>query len=221
MCGRYYLADARNMKERFNVKDVAEWLTSRYNIAPTQEVPAVIEDEGRRLVRFKWGLKPYWARDRALGSGLINARAETVDVKPSFKESFKRRRCLLPASGFFEWKKAGKKKVPFRIGLSNWELFAFAGLWSSWKTPEGETAATCAIITTPANALVARIHHRMPVILPREAEGLWLDPHTPDTDLLKELLKPYPEGQMAMHRVSTLVNSPGNDNPRLLEPVEN
>lgn len=218
MCGRYYLADARNMKERFNVKDAAEWLTSRYNIAPTQEVPAVIEEGGRRLARFRWGLRPYWARDRA-GSSFINARAETVDVKPSFKESFKRQRCLLPASGFYEWKQEGRNKVPYRIGLTGGELFAFAGLWTSWKTPEGTVTATCAIITTTANALVAGIHHRMPVILFQEDEELWLDP-TAGPHRLKEALRPYPGERMAAYRVSTLVNSPKNDSPRLLDPEE-
>ncbi len=220
MCGRYYLADVQTMKERFGVRDVAEWLTSRYNMAPSQEVPAIIEDHGRKLVRFRWGLKPYWAGDKAMGSGMINARAETVDNKPSFRHSFRKQRCLIPASGFYEWRKEGQKKVPFRIGLSSWEPFAFAGLWATWKSPHGEVTESCAIITTAANTLVAKIHQRMPVILPREWESTWLDPGISDLKLLKELLRPYPAGLMACHEVSTRVNSPKNDHPDILKPVK-
>lgn len=222
MCGRYYLADVKNMRERFGVKDIMEWLTSRYNIAPSQEVPAIIADEetGRRLLRFRWGLKPYWSRDKAMGSGLINARAETVDTKPSFRNSFQRRRCLIPASGFYEWKKEGQQKLPYRIGLAGEDLFAFAGLWDSWVSSEGENHQSCAIITTTANPLVAQVHDRMPVILPRDSEDIWLDGKMADLGLLKELLKPYPADAMVLYEVSPRVNSPRNDEPGLLEPLK-
>jgi putative SOS response-associated peptidase YedK len=222
MCGRYYLADVKNMRERFGVKDIMEWLTSRYNIAPSQEVPAIIDDSAaeRKLVRFKWGLKPYWARDRAM-AGMINARAETVDTKPSFKNSFRRRRCLIPASGFYEWKKEGQTKIPFSIGLKGQDLFAFAGLWDSWVSSAGEKYESCAIITTAANPLVARVHERMPVILPRESESIWLDGSITDMGLLKELLKPYPAEEMTLYEVSSRVNSPKNDEPGLLKPIKN
>ena len=218
MCGRYYLADVKSLKERFNLKDVAEWLNSRYNIAPSQEVPGIVEDDGRRLVRFKWGLIPHWAKKP--GTGLINARSETADVKPSFRHSFKKQRCLLPASGFYEWKKEGGKKLPFCMGLASREPFAFAGLWSTYQSTGGERIETCAILTTSANGLVARIHERMPVILPREAEDLWLDPRVTDSGLLKRVLKPFPEDLMSLHRVSTLVNSPRNQGPSLLDPLD-
>jgi putative SOS response-associated peptidase YedK len=222
MCGRYYLADVKNMRERFGVKDIMEWLTARYNIAPSQEVPAIIADTPaeRRLVRFKWGLKPYWARDKSMSSGMINARAETVDTKPSFKNSFVRRRCLIPASGFYEWKKEGQQKIPFRISMAGGELFAFAGLWESWASPAGEKHESCAIITTKANPLVAQVHERMPVILPRESESIWLDGSIADTEFLKSLLKPYSAEGMTMHEVSPLVNSPKNDEPGLLDPPQ-
>lgn len=223
MCGRYYLADVKNMRERFGVKDILEWIISRYNIAPSQEVPAIITDPlaKRKLVRFRWGLKPYWARDRAMAAGMINVRAETVDTKPSFRNSFRRRRCLIPANGFYEWQKVGQKKVPFRIGLTGWDLFAFAGLWDSWVSSAGEKYESCAIITTTANPLVAQVHDRMPVILPRESEGTWLDGSITDMGLLKELLKPYPADQMTLYEVSPRVNSPKNDGPGLLDRATN
>jgi putative SOS response-associated peptidase YedK len=223
MCGRYYLADVKNMRERFGVKDILEWLISRYNIAPSQEVPAIIADPlaERKLVRFKWGLKPYWARDRAMASGMINARAETVDTKPSFKNSFRRRRCLIPANGFYEWQKEGQRKIPYCIGLTGWDLFAFAGLWDSWVSAAGEKYESCAIITTKANPLVAQIHDRMPVILSRESEAMWLDGSIASMEPLKELLKPYPAEQMTLYEVSPRVNSPKNDEPGLLNPTKN
>ncbi len=223
MCGRYYLADVQNMRERFGVKDILEWLISRYNIAPSQEVPAIIADPlaERKLVRFRWGLKPYWARDRAMAGGMINARAETLDTKPSFKNSFRRRRCLIPANGFYEWQKEGQKKIPYCIGLAGWDLFAFAGLWDSWVSSAGEKYESCAIITTKANPLVAQVHDRMPVILSRESEDIWLDGSITHMGHLKELLKPYPAEQMTLYEVSPRVNSPKNDEPGLLVPTKN
>ncbi len=221
MCGRFSLFDMFGLEVRFNI-NLPESLVPSYNIAPSQEILAIIggggEQERYRAQLLRWGLIPFWARDADASKKMINARAETVEKKASFKESFARRRCLIPADGFYEWKKEEGRKRPYRITLHNGELFAFAGLWDEWSSPRGETIKSCAIITTLANKLVEPVHDRMPVILAREAEAAWLDPRT-ELPALKELLQPYPPQFMECYEVSAIVNSPRNDRAEVVEPL--
>ncbi len=219
MCGRYYLADAEKISRRFALREESDWLKPRYNIAPSQEIPVIIKDGGRRLVRFAWGLVPFWSRGKLRDRGIINARAETVAGKPSFGHAFRRQRCLIPAEGFFEWKKTGNQKTPYRIGLKDEELFAFAGLWDSLKLPDGNLYYSCTIITTVPNDLVAMLHQRMPVILSREGEDAWLNTEPAHALALQKYLTPYPAEEMVSYPVSNLVNSPKNDSADCLIPV--
>jgi putative SOS response-associated peptidase YedK len=199
-------------------------LPRRYNIAPTQPV-AVVPNDGRKTVQmFIWGLVPSWAKDSSIGSRMINARAETVAEKPSFRVAFRRRRCLIPASGWFEWGKPeekGGRKIPYFIRLKGRRIFAFAGLWESWQAKDSgdEPLRTCTIITTEPNPLIARFHHRMPVILPPEAHSVWLDPAEKEPGELLPLLVPYPEDGMEAFAVSPKVNNPHNDSPEIIEPA--
>ena len=189
-----------------------------YNIAPSQDI-AVLSSQGeRQLVACRWGFIPFWAKDPRTGYTMINARAETVAEKPAFRESFLKYRCLVIADGFFEWQKGEKKKTPYYIRLISRRPFGFAGLYSSWTSPEGERICTCTIITTEANELLARVHDRMPVIIPKEKEDLWLDPGMHDQDILRGLLRPYPAEEMEMYPVSPRVNSPGYNTPEVLKP---
>jgi putative SOS response-associated peptidase YedK len=216
MCGRFSLYDIFGLEVLFNLV-LPDWVKPRYNIAPSQEILAIINNGGRQAVQFKWGLIPFWAKEMV--PGMINARAETVDIKPSFKQSLKSRRCLIPADGFYEWKnEGGSRKKPYRITLKDGNVFAFAGLWDRWRSPEGETINSCAIITTSANTLMEPIHNRMPVILPKEAEEAWLVADT-DTPTLKGLLKPYRSELMESWEVSAIVNNFRNDNPDVIKPV--
>lgn len=216
MCGRYTLIEWEELQARFHVW-AEEPLQPRYNIAPTQKA-AVITGTENRVELFRWGLIPYWAKEKTNGARLINARAETLEVKNSFRRSFASRRCLVPADGFYEWETRGAKKIPYRFTLREGGLFAFAGLWDVWVSPAGEEVNSFAIITTQANDLVSGIHDRMPVILSREAEEAWLDAGLTDPSVLKQLLLPYPAGLMAKQPVSTLVNSPKNETPNVLVP---
>ena len=168
---------------------------------------------------MKWGLIPFWAKDPSIGNRMINARAETVAEKPSFRNAFTRRRCLIVADGFFEWRKEGKTKTPMRIILKNGEPFGFAGLWETWKSPEDELIRSCTIITTTPNEVMEPIHNRMPVILPRDAEAQWLNVSVTDTGVLRELLVPYAASELEAYEVSTLVNAPRNDVPDVLARV--
>lgn len=211
MCGRYTLCNIEGLLECFGL-DLE--IKPRYNIAPSQMILAIVQGTGYKAVKLKWGLIPSWAKN---ASGLINARAETVVNKPAFRDSFRKRRCLIPADGFFEWRKEASGRSPYRITLKNEEVFAFAGIWDAWTQPGGETVYSCAIITTCANELVAPIHDRMPVILTGKAGEIWLEA-TADTAILKKLLKPYPASLMKSYEVSPLVNSPGNDRPDVLLP---
>ena len=215
MCGRFTFVDIEDIRERFNAEPIN--LKPNYNVAPTQNVPVIVNNG--QLAMFKWGLIPFWAKDPSIGNKLINARAESVDEKPSFKASFQRKRCLIIADGFYEWKKEGASKRPHRIILKNKELFGFAGLWDTWKSPSGEIVSSCTIITTTPNELMASIHNRMPVILSRDSERVWLDQGIVDSNLLKSLLFPYPAELMLAYEVSSLVNSPKNNGPECLEPV--
>ena len=220
MCGRYNLiSNLTVLGERFRFDANQLALESAYNIAPTQNVLTVIGGESRSAGFMRWGLIPWWAEKPSIGSRMINARAETVADKPSFRDSFRRRRCLVLADGFYEWQRTGSGKRPMRVAMRSGEPFAFAGIWSMWKDPEDNSIPTCAIITTSANELLKPIHHRMPVILPRNMEGFWLDRSIQDTTELRSVLTPYPDDAMEAYEVSTLVNSVANDGPDLIARV--
>jgi putative SOS response-associated peptidase YedK len=222
MCGRFTLAISPDqLREAFPWLEAAEAPPPRFNIAPSQPV-AVIPNEGeRRLDYFVWGLVPSWAKDPKIGSRMINARAETVAEKPSFRAAFRRRRCLIPASGFYEWKAepGSKRKTPHYIQLKSGQPFAFAGLWENWFSPDGSQLLSTAIITTRPNDLVVDIHNRMPVILPAAAYDAWLAPGEADPGELMPLLAPYPANEMQAYPVSTLVNNPANDSPECVLPA--
>lgn len=217
MCGRFTLVKVAQLYERFQLEEENYSLRSRFNIAPSQEIPVILKQGGQnKLAFYKWGLIPSWSKDPAVGTRLINARAETVDTKPSFKQALLQRRCLIPADGFYEWKKAGRRKIPYRFTLKDGGLFAFAGLWDRWVGPDGQVVNTCTIITTAANPLVEPLHSRMPVILAKEEEGLWLEESLTHVPLLKSLLKPYPAELMRVYEVDPLVNSPQVDDERCI-----
>ena len=228
MCGRFTLfADPADLQELFNLSapppaDVASLVAPRYNIAPTQPVAVIANGETRVLELFKWGLIPSWAKDPKIGNRMINARAETLAEKPSFRTALKKRRCLILANGFYEWKREGKSKTPMYIQMKDGRPFAFAGLWEAWKSPDDREAwiKSCTIITTEPNDLMSMIHDRMPVILHPRDYAKWLDstPQTPDQ--LKLLIKPFPADEMDAYPVSTLVNKPQNDLPELVVPAK-
>lgn len=222
MCGRFIMTfDPAQLRDAFPWLDIREDWEPRFNIAPTQPV-AVIPNRGdNRLDFFQWGLIPAWAKDPSIGSRLINARAETLAEKASFRNAYRRRRCLILADGFYEWKViAGqKRKQPILIKMQSGDPFGFAGLWETWSSPEGSQLNSCTIITTEPNELVREIHNRMPVILEKEAHALWLDPAEKKHQELQHLLKSYPAGEMVAFPVSTLVNSPNNDNPACVIPL--
>ncbi len=204
MCGRYAIAEADMavLRERFVVQEPFGTFSPAHNVKPTQAAPVVVTQNGaRHLATMRWGLIPPWAKDPAIASKTFNARAETVADKPSFRHAFRRRRCLIPATGFYEWQKEGRRKVPFEFVVGDGELFAFAGLYETWQSPTGEAVKTYTLITTTPNELVAAVHNRMPVILPRDVEAVWLDSHIEDATLLQSLLVPYPAEAMQMRAV--------------------
>jgi putative SOS response-associated peptidase YedK len=221
MCGRYNLiTDAQALIDAFQVINRLDW-QPRYNIAPSQNVPAIRQEEGgREAVLLRWGLIPHWAKDEKFGYRTINARSETVAEKPAFRDAFRKRRCLIPATGFYEWRQMQGYKQPYNIRLKNRGLFAFAGLWAHWQSPEGKAIESFTIIVTDANAAVKPIHDRMPVILDLDDYGTWLDPDQQDASRLKTLLKPYPAEKMEYWPVSRRVGNPANDDPALIEPLD-
>lgn len=219
MCGRFTLSQScEAIATAFHLSDVPN-LEPRYNIAPTQLVLTVLppkETEGgileRQIKLLRWGLIPAWAKDPAMGARLINARAETVAEKPSFRKAFRHRRCLVIADGFYEWQRQERKKQPFYFRLRDGQLFAFAGLWEQWKS-EAEVIESCTILTTAANELLRPIHDRMPVILEPKDYDLWLDSTSEDPEPLQKLLRPYASQAMTSYPVSTQVNNPTNNSP--------
>jgi putative SOS response-associated peptidase YedK len=216
MCGRFALAYVRAFHTRFEVIDHAARVEPRFNIAPTQTVPVVVRESTNKVVEMRWGLVPFWAKDPKIGNKMINARAESVATKPAFRTSLKRRRCLVPATGFYEWRLSGKTKQPYYIQTKDGQMFAFAGIYDNWRGPDGGALQSFAIVTTKANAFMSKIHDRMPVILRREHEALWLSDGQLSEDDLGEVLKPYPSGEMRAHTVSTDVNNPRNDSEDLI-----
>ncbi len=224
MCGRFSLTDIDSIFSRFGViisKDINKKITPHYNIAPTQKIPVIYKNKNQenKIEFMKWGLVPFWAKDPKIGYKMINARAETLAQKPSFKHLLKSKRCLVPSSGFYEWKRIDKRKIPYYIGIKNSKIFSFAGLYDNWKDSDGNELKTFTIITTNSNNTLKPIHNRMPVILEREFEEDWLDVKTHDFDSLKQMLKPYPDDKMIAYAVSTEVNNPSNDNPELIRKV--
>ena len=251
MCGRFTLTNPTDeLAGYFNVL-VNTQLAPRYNIAPTQPVacirrtapddaPASMADGQtvRELVEMRWGLIPYWAKNPAIGTRMINARSESVADKPAYKEAFRQRRCLVVADGFYEWKRLDGAKQPYFIYMEDRRPFAFAGLWERWKPRQGQLekisgaarptvpmstdgrVESCSFLTTGPNELMEPIHDRMPVILPAEHWETWLDPEVDERQALEELLLPYPAGEMRAHPVSTHVNKPANDDPACIEPLK-
>jgi len=222
MCGRFSLvADPDDLREAFPWLNIPVSNSPRYNIAPSQPV-AVIPNEGEnQLDYFVWGLIPYWAKDPAIGNRMINARSETLLEKPSFRSAFKRRRCLIPASGFYEWKvdPGRKAKEPMYIRMKTGKPFALAGLWENWNSPDGSIIKSCTIITTTPNDLLKDIHNRMPVILSESSYSLWLEHSEPDLEKISALLQPFPAEGMMAYPVSNLVNNPANDLAACIEPI--
>ena len=218
MCGRFNLrTNLTAITKNFGIDQPELKFEDRYNIAPTQDVMAVRQTDGdRELFQPRWGLIPSWAKDATIGNRMINARCETVAEKPSFRAAFKRRRCLIPASGFYEWKGAKSPKQPFHIHLADDSLFAFAGLWEVWKGPDGTVESTT-IITTEPNELTAEVHNRMPVILHADDYATWLTDDDPDE--LRGLLIPYPADQMAMEPVGSYVSNARHEGPDCLNPA--
>ncbi len=218
MCGRFTLTvDIKTLSAVFYLRENIFDHTPRYNIAPGQNIPVITGcPGGREITGMKWGLIPHWAKDKKQVYKMINARAETIDSKPALRGPFLHRRCLIPADGFYEWKKLNGAKKPMYITLPERTLFAFAGIWNCWTAPDGEAVYSCSIITTSCNEYVRAIHDRMPVILDREQEyQAWLEMDEPV--LLKRMLRPY-QGEMTVYPVSKLVNSPHSDSRRLIEP---
>jgi len=222
MCGRFTLTtNELDLEGRFGFFNPQGILFEpRYNIAPSQEHPIVIVEEDRRVVKLmKWGLVPQWSKDPEIGYKMINARSEGIEEKPSFRTPLRKRRCLVIANGFYEWKTTAKKtKMPYLFTLTSGEPFAFAGLWDQWKK-RGETLTTFTIITTEPNEIVEPIHNRMPVILRKKDENRWLDPEITYAKEVLPLLKPYPTDDMLCARVSVKVNSPKNDTPDCIVPI--
>jgi putative SOS response-associated peptidase YedK len=224
MCGRFTLtASVDQLIDRFDIEYFLEQenFQPSYNIAPSQSVVAVINN-GRhnKMGYLRWGLIPPWAKDMSIGHKMINARSETLLEKPSFRTAYKKKRCLIIADSFYEWKRLDeKRKIPMRIKLKSEELFAMAGLWENWQSPEGKSIFSCTVITTTPNKLVEGIHDRMPVILRPEDERTWLDPSINDTRILEPLMTPLDEKLMEVYEVSSLVNSPKNNSIELIHRI--
>lgn len=216
MCGRFQLSvKGKHISERFNIEVFDEFYKPNFNCAPSQKLPVITNTEPAKLSYFKWGLIPFWAKDPKIGYKLINTRAETILEKPSFKNAFKKRRCLIPANGFYEWKKDANK-TPYRIFLKQEKLFTMAGIWETWKDAEDKEVFSFSIITTTPNRLMDNIHNRMPVILKEEDENKWLNEK--DEKALQKLLDPFDPDKMDAYTISKSVNSPANNFVEIIEP---
>jgi putative SOS response-associated peptidase YedK len=220
MCGRFTQRQpTARLKKVFRVEEVPE-VEARYNIAPTQNILGVRQSpDGREMTYLKWGLIPSWAKNTSMGAKLINARNETVAEKPSFREAFKRRRCIIPADGFYEWQRTTSGKQPFFFHMRDDRPFGFAGLWERWEGTGSEAINSCTILTTAANEVLRPVHDRMPVILHPEDYELWLDADTRKPDLIEGMLLPYPAEEMVGYPVSTSINSPRSQGEQLVEQI--
>lgn len=221
MCGRYSFApELKIVNEHYDITVNDNDLDQNYNCAPSQQLPVVSNDNPGALSKYHWGLIPFWAKDKKIGYKMINARGETITEKPSFRNAFKKRRCLVPADAFYEWKRmtGSKEKIPYRIFLKDQPLFSMAGIWETWKNPEGEYIRSFSIITTTPNELMAEIHDRMPVILSKTDEKTWLE--SGNQEELLNLIRPFPAAGMDAYRISKLVNSPRNNSKEIIEKVE-
>ena len=226
MCGRYRASKRKQEVEEYfdtvSGKGEEDWIP-RYNIAPTQPVPVIRQhpkEPVRKLSTMRWGLIPSWVKDASGSARMINARSETAATQPAFRDAMKLRRCLIPADGFYEWKKNGKIRQPYCFEVTDGKLFAFAGLWERWKNPNGEWIRSCTILTTAANALTAPVHDRMPVILNPNDYDFWLDPGMNDTTALADLLKPFTAEAMRSYPVSPQINNVNNDNEESGRPIQ-
>lgn len=220
MCGRFALsASLTDLIKEFGVDQIPVEYGASYNIAPSQPIIVIAKDEEKKAMRCRWGFIPHWAKDPSIGYKMINARSETVASKPAFREAFKYNRCLIPSGGFFEWRKERGGKVPIFIHLKSDQLISFAGLYSIWKSPEGDLLPTCTILTTTSNKILEPIHDRMPVIIPKERREVWLDTAIHDKKVLLPLLSPYPPEEMEAYDVTSRVNSPTNNSPENIRPI--
>ena len=224
MCGRFTLTSGPAALQRaLHLDTPPEELLPRFNIAPTQNIAIVTRLDHPRVEYVRWGLIPSWAKEPGIGSRLINARAETVREKPAFRSAFLKRRCLILADGFYEWERTargrGGARAPFYIQMAGGEPFTFAGLWETWRSPEGEEVRSGTILTCAANEIIGKFHDRMPVILEGESARRWLDPSAPEEDLAALLIS-FPAERLRVRVVSALVNSPGNDGPEVLQTKE-
>ncbi len=218
MCGRFAISHIPGIFARFMLRDPEIELQPRFNIAPTQDVPIVVSDSTNRLVIMRWGLVPFWAKDPKIGNRLINARAETISTSPAFRASTRKRRCLVPATGFYEWKKS-TRRIPYYCHLKDDSFIAFAGLYDRWKKPDGTDLMSFTIVTTVPNALVSRLHNRMPAILLKEDEDAWLASGDLVATELKRMLRPYPTNQMEIYPVSPAVGNPRNESEEFVRPL--
>jgi len=224
MCGRYRLSRRKQIVEEYfdAVSSEEDW-APRYNIAPTQPIPVIRQspkEPVRELSIIRWGLIPSWAKDSSVAAKMINARSETASTKPAFRDALKSRRCLIPADGFYEWRRTGKAKQPYCFEVNQGQLFALAGLWDRWKDPNGNWIKSCSILTTTPNAVTSAVHDRMPVILDPDSYDLWLDPGMQNVAAVSELLTPYDACLMRCYPVSNRVNHVGNDDEECSRPVE-
>ena len=220
MCGRFILlTDLSVIIKSFDIQEVACDYKPGNNISPGQEIAAIIHDDKNWLVSYRWGLIPSWAKDPSIGNRMFNARAETIAEKPSFKNAFQKRRCLIPADGFYEWQKLGKVKKPLRFSLKSGEPFGLAGLYETWISPEKKPVNTCTIITTEPNDLLRPIHDRMPVIVQKEREAVWMDPDNHNQKELLSILKPYPSDEMGISEVNPkILYMPKAQDPAFFNP---
>jgi putative SOS response-associated peptidase YedK len=223
VCNRYRLTHSKQyLAERFQATDDEVEEHPRYNIAPTQPVLIVRKEQGKKIRRFttmRWGLIPSWAKDMSIGNRTLNARSETVTTTPAFRDSILTKRCLIPADGFYEWAKMGSVKQPYCFEVGEGEVFAFAGLWDEWTSPDGEIIESCTILTTGPNSLVGDLHDRMPVIVTPDKYEVWLDPDVNDFETIRDILKPYDANLMRRYPVSMKLNNSKNDDAESASPV--
>ena len=220
MCGRYSIPEPDDIPVHFKGTRIGYDLKPRYNAAPSENLPVIVNNTDKHVEMMRWGLVPFWAKDEKIGYKMINARAETLQIKPSFRKALSLQRCIIPAGGFFEWKQVDKEKIPYYISLKNNSVFGFAGLYDVWRDKQGKEIKTYTIITTEPNALVEPIHNRMPAILEKQDEDEWLNPDETEPQRIIKLLRPYPAQEMQAYAVSRLVNSPANDTKEMIEPVK-